>query len=129
MNNTQKILLIFAIIIIVIVLEIWLSTSIDNSVEDTLGKLQDLKQVLKEENYEGSRSKSEKLNTQWFEYENKLSLFVEHDEVEKVSAKITVILENTANGEYKAALEDVMEASFLLEHVKDKNKLKWKNIF
>lgn len=129
MNNTQKILSIFAIIIIVIILEIWLSTSIDNSVEDTLGKLQDLKQVLKEENYEGSRSKSEKLNTQWFEYENKLSLFVEHDEVEKVSAKITVILENTANGEYKAALEDVMEASFLLEHVKDKNKLKWKNIF
>lgn len=129
MNNTQKILLIVGIIIIIGILEYILLTNTNRLVEDTLLQLDELKQLLKEEKYDDSKNKSRKLNDKWFEYEEKLSFFIEHDEIEKVSTKIAVILENTKNKEYKAALEDVMEMRFLLEHVKDKNKLKLKNIF
>lgn len=129
MNNTHKVLLIITIFLVIIGLEIYINTSTDKLLEDTVNKMQELKEVLKEEKYHESKNKSEELNKKWFEYENELAFFIEHDEIEKVSTKIAVILENTVNEEYKAALEDIMETSYLLEHIKDKNKLKLKNIF
>lgn len=129
MNNTQKILLIVGIIAIIIILEVWLCGVIDKVVNNTLNELEDLKISLKEEKYEESKMKSQELNKKWFEYENKLLLFVEHEEVEKVTAKIVIILENASNEDYNGALEDLMETKYLLEHIKDKNKLQLKNIF
>ena len=92
MNNTQKILLIVGIIIIIGILEYILLTNTNRLVEDTLLQLDELKQLLKEEKYDDSKNKSRKLNDKWFEYEEKLSFFIEHDEIEKVSTKIAVIL-------------------------------------
>lgn len=129
MNNTHKVLVIITILLAIICLEIYINTSTDKLLEDTVKKMEELKEVLKEEKYNESKNKSEELNEKWFEYEDKLAFFIEHDEVEKISTKVAVILENTINEEYKAALEDVMETTYLLEHVKDKNKLKLKNIF
>lgn len=129
MNNTHKVLVIITILLAIIGLEIYINTSTDKLLEDTVKKMEELKEVLKEEKYNESKNKSEELNEKWFEYEDKLAFFIEHDEVEKISTKVAVILENTINEEYKAALEDVMETTYLLEHVKDKNKLKLKNIF
>lgn len=129
MNNTQKILLMLGIISFIVILEIFINTSTDKLLDETSKKLEQLKVELKEENYEESKRKSEELNKIWFEYENKLSFFIQHDEVEKVTTKIAVISENADNGKFKSALEDLMETTYLLDHVKDKNKLKWKNIF
>ena len=65
----------------------------------------------------------------WNESEEKLAYFIEHDELEKISSQIAIMNENTNNKEYKLALEDNIETKFLLEHVKDKLKLKIKNVF
>lgn len=129
MNNTQKILLILGILIFIIILDICLCKCSDNLVNDTLIELENLKNDLKEENFENSLKKSEKLKEKWFNYENQLAFFIEHDELEKISLKIAIILENSTNKEYKTALEDVIETTYLLEHVKDKLKLKLKNVF
>lgn len=129
MTNIQKILLIVGIIIFIVALDIGLCKNTDNLVDDTLVELEKIKAFLVEENFDESKKRSEALNKKWFEYEDKLSFYIEHDELEKVSSKIAIILENTINKDYKPALEDVMETTYLLEHVKDKNKLKLKNIF
>lgn len=129
MSNIQKILLIFGILIIIVSLEIFVSTTTNKLLDNTTTKLEELKKALNEENYEESKTKSENISKEWNEYTEKLSFFTEHDEVEKIGTKIAVILENTRNKNYILALEDVMEAQYLIEHVKDKNKIKLKNVF
>lgn len=129
MSNIQKILLIFGILAFIVTLEVCLSRMTDNLVDQTLQQLENLTEILKNEDFEKSKSKSEELKQKWFEYEEKLAFFMEHDELEKISLKIAIISENSLNEAYDSALEDVIETTYLLEHVKDKLKLKIKNIF
>ena len=70
-----------------------------------------------------------KLKEKWFKAEKKLSFFAEHDELEKISYAITILEENAKNNEYNDALENIVEANYWLEHVKEKDSFKLKNIF
>ena len=97
-----------------------------NETQNDLGKLE---KKLDDRDLEGIEKDAKHLNDKWFEFENILSFFIEHDEIEKISAKITIVEENTKNEEYTTALEDIVEAKFLLEHIKAKYNLTWKNIF
>lgn len=73
--------------------------------------------------------KIENLKKNWEKEEEKLSIFAEHDELEKVTKCIIVLEENSKNEEYESALEDGIEFIYWLNHFKDKDKLAWKNIF
>ena len=129
MDNSKKILLIIVIIIFIVGLDLILYFETDKLIDDTQGYLGNLERKLDEKNFEDSQKAAEKLNNKWFEYENILSFFIEHDEIEKVSGKVKIVKENTKNKEYETALEDVVETKYLLEHIKDKYNFTWKNIF
>ena len=129
MKNNVQIAMIVILIICIIALDVLVGKCTDNFINETEEYLSNLKQALIEENHTESKNKSEKLMDKWNESEEKLAYFIEHDELEKISSQIAIMNENTNNKEYKLALEDNIETKFLLEHVKDKNKLKLKNIF
>ena len=67
MNNTQKILVIIGIMLFIIILDIWTCKEADNLVNNVLGDLDNLKELLLNENFEESKSKSEELNKKWSE--------------------------------------------------------------
>lgn len=69
------------------------------------------------------------LKNEWIKEQNKLSMFAEHDELEKVTKCIIVLEENVKNEEYTSALEDGREFLYWLEHFKDKDKIEIKTIF
>lgn len=129
MSNQVKIMLIIGFMAIIIMLEIVTGNCTDEFIDKTAKDLDDLKTSLLQENSEEIKKKSEKLSNTWDESEIKLCYFIEHDELEKISSKIAIISENSVNSEYKLALEDAIETKYLLEHVKDKLKLKMKNVF
>ena len=129
MTNKVKVAMIIILIIFIIVLDILIGKCTENSIKETEEYLEDLKQTLIDENYEESKNKNDKLKEKWEESEEKLSYFIEHDELEKISSQIAIMHENSDNKAYKLALEDNIETKFLLEHVKDKLKLKLKNVF
>lgn len=129
MENWQKILLVIIIFIFILALDLILYFKTDNLIDDTLTDLSKIEKSLEKNNLEESKKKTEDINKKWFKYENVLSFFIEHDEIEKVSTKMVIIKENTKNEEYNAALEDVVETKFILKHIKDKYNLTMKNIF
>lgn len=129
MTNKVKILLITIILIAVIALNVLVRWYTDNSINDMETKIDELKQLLLDGNYEESKNKSEKIRDDWDEYENKFAYFMDHEEIEKLSVKVAAIAENATNKEYELALEDSVETKFLLEHVKDKLRLKLNNVF
>jgi len=68
-------------------------------------------------------------NQSWKKDTDKLALFVEHNELEKVSSDIVVIESNFETDEIDKVLENIAELKFLLEHIEEKNQLKLKNVF
>lgn len=69
------------------------------------------------------------LQGKWKDKTEKLALFVEHNELEKVSNDIALIEINFETDETEDILENIAELKFMLEHIEEKNQLKLKNIF
>lgn len=111
--------------------------SIDNiykqieSVNTGVKKIQQLKS--KNELYDEEKNKLyatfNNLKNDWFKEEGKLSFFSEHDELEKVSKNIVIVQTNLELEEYAIALEHMQEAAYWLNHFKEKDSVKLKNIF
>lgn len=148
----REIWLLIIILIIIIALELITNFIANRSIDGILGKLSELKENLQnvEKNEELTLSLENKneleleevdkeidgiiedisnLKNDWFKEEKKLSFFAEHDELEKISYAITILEENAINNEYNNALENLVEAKYWLEHVKEKDSFRLKNIF
>lgn len=102
-----------------------------NSVNLKLEEINDLykSNKLKESNEEELNKEIETLKTNWFKAQDKLAFFIEHDELEKVSKCLVVLEENCKNKEFTDALEDGNEFIYWLNHFREKDSLKLKNIF
>lgn len=84
---------------------------------------------LEKNNEDKLKEEIENLKTNWFKAQDKLAFFIEHDELEKVSKCLVVLEENCKNNEYTNALEDGKEFIYWLNHFREKDSLKLKNIF
>ena len=71
----------------------------------------------------------EKVKETWNKEKNTLSLYVEHDELEKVEMYMTNVNTNIEIKEYNRAIEALDTCTFIIEHIKDKYKLEITNIF
>ena len=129
MENWKKILLIFILFAIIIGLDLLLYFKTDKLINDTQAQLGKIEEKIDNNSIGNTKNEVEGLNDKWEKYEKTLSFFIEHDELEKVSAKVAIIKENVKNKEYEIALEDIVETKYLLEHIKDKYNLSLKNIF
>lgn len=129
MTNFQRFALIIVLMIFIVGVDIALCKTTNFIVDDTNRNLELLKESILKDEIEKSTKQSEKIIDKWFEYEDILSKYVEHDEIEKISSKIAIVSENTKNKEYNSALEDIIETKYLLDHIKDKYIVQLKNIF
>lgn len=95
-----------------------------------------MKNIVKEINFEVSNVEKnnndenmKKLKDKWQERENKLSFFIEHDELEKVTIELTSLESNIENNVEEEIKENINKIKFLLNHIEEKEKFKMKNIF
>lgn len=129
MSNVQKIILMVVIVVIVIALNIFLEKTLDGIIDDCTEKLLDIKEKISNSEYDEGLNLSKSLNEEWEKDEEKLTLFAEHEEIEKISVKVAIVKENLQNNDYDASDEDIVEAIYLLKHLKDKMKVKLGNVF
>lgn len=69
------------------------------------------------------------LEEKWKIEEKRLALFVEHNELEKISGDIVLIESNFNTNDTDELFQNIADLKFMLEHIEEKNKLKWKNVF
>ena len=141
MKIKKEIILISVIIICVVILEVITSSITKKSVEKTtqeLDKIVDsleealiLKEndLITEEFKENIKKEIKNFKDNWFNEQDKLSIFTEHDELEKVSSQLIILEENAKNEEYETALENSAEFKYWLNHFKQKEELVIKNVF
>ena len=65
----------------------------------------------------------------WDEDKELLSIYIEHDELEKIETRLREVNTNVETKEYQMAIQSLDTCVFLIDHIKDKYKLSVKNIF
>ena len=124
--------IIITIIIIIIVLSGDLMTHkyTEECTKEIDNNLSDLKEeVSKRENYEKIISKILYIEDRWDKMQEKLTYYLEHDELEKVTAQLSEIRGYIEANEIEESIPRIENCKFLLEHIKDKQLLNLKNIF
>lgn len=141
MKLKKEIFLIIGISVFIIILELVTNLITEESVKKIEEEITEINVALREikdmeqENDKYNIFKKEleikigNLKKDWFLEEDKLSIFSEHNELEKVSKCLIGLEENTKNEEYEIALEDGSEFIYWLNHINEKDKLELKNIF
>lgn len=125
-----------AVITILILLAIligeWLTQSYSKkTLSGVQGSLKELKEQILSSEMEVSEliDKTNQIYEKWEEDNQLLSYYLEHNELEKVNTQIVLVkgfLESDTPGD---AIPEIEEGIYILEHIKEKEKLSIKNVF
>ena len=120
------------VIILVIIIGEWLTQSYSKK---TLGGVQDSLRELKEEILSSEIEVSElikktnQIYDKWEEDNELLSYYLEHDELEKVNTQIVLVRGFLESDTPEDSIPEIEEGIYILEHIKEKEKLSIKNVF
>lgn len=129
MRFLREYIVIIVILIIVFLTEYITNKNLDDSIKWMSDGIASVENKIVEDNTEEAKNEFKDLKNKWKEESDKLALFVEHNELEKISNDIVIIESNLESDETDKILENIDELQFMLEHIQEKNKLKLKNIF
>ena len=103
--------------------------------EETLGGVQDSLGELKEQILSSVIEVSELIDktnqiyNKWEEDNELLSYYLEHDELEKVNTQIVLVRGFLESDTPEDSIPEIEEGIYILEHIKEKEKLSIKNVF
>ena len=119
------------IVIIVSVADIVSNNYIKNSVKDMSVSLNELRYEIEknEKNANVIKDKMVDINQKWRDKNEKLSFYIEHDELEKVETELYALNANVDTKDYEQAIEKIEKCKFILKHIENKERLSLKNIF
>ena len=123
------IIIIIVVILGVSILNIITDKITSESVNSVISDLQELKENLELENNEEIKIRMKNVEDNWLRKKNKLEYFIEHDELEKVSSEIYIIKGNIEQEKYEDDIPEIENAKFILNHLEDKYKFMFKNLF
>ena len=80
-------------------------------------------------NENSSKELADTIYEKWQKIEKGWSIIIIHDELDKIELSLIAMKTCIEEQEYSKSIEEVEKASFLLEHIQDKEKIDFKNIF
>lgn len=126
---SKQIIICILVIIIVIWLDAFTARYTNNIMDNIISNLSEVREAIYQEDEEKMKENIEKVMDEWDKNKSKLSVYIEHDELEKVELYMVEVNTDIGTKEYNMALESLESCSFIIEHIKDKYKLSLKNIF
>lgn len=96
----------------------------NKSLQDVSSSIKNIKNVNKDIGNLITKSKEI-----WDKKYQTLAYYIEHDELEKVSAALVRAKANINAEEYNTAIENIDGCIFLLQHIEEKDRFSLKNIF
>lgn len=103
------------------------------AIEETTNYLLELRDIIIKEDdlvdIDIAKQKIDEIHEKWDKRYELLTYYIEHDELEKVETEITGLKSYIDKEEFSEALAEVDKSIYILEHIKEKNAFKLKNIF
>lgn len=132
----KEMIIVSVILILIIILNIACDKFTNSSVQSMNEKINELidtayieKNNDLEENIKIVNDKNKELDNLWSKYNPKLSLYMEHDELEKVDSSLVGISNYIEVADYDEAIVEMHNCQFLLNHIKEKEVIKITNLF
>lgn len=100
--------------------------------DDLINNLNELKEEIeKAENSKENKAKelAADIYTKWQKVEKSWSIIVTHNELDLIQLSLIEMKTYIDKNKYSESMEELEKSSFLLEHIKDKEKLELKNVF
>ena len=129
----KEICVVCIIFVLIIIINMICQKYLSKAVDETNKQLQELSFIAKEhlenENAEGDIKEQIKItNDEWEKYRKNLSLYIEHDELEKVDTSMVLLDTFIDVEDYEEAIPEIKECMFILEHIKLKEKISISNL-
>ncbi len=118
------------IIIFIIGAEIITQKYTNNSLDELDAKLKNLKEMTLSKQYSNGELKQtmEEIGENWKKKDDILSYYLEHEELEKIYTQIKKIKAHFETDLEEEVVPEIEEGIYLLDHLKDKQKLNLKNV-
>lgn len=121
--------------IIIIVFVIGLNGITENNTNKTVKTVSTNLEIVRQDILEKEHDK-EKIQThlndaysKWEELDDIMAYYIEHDELEKVKTALTSAKSFIEIEEYEQSIESIDKCIYILEHIKEREKLSLDNIF
>lgn len=124
----KEILISISIIIVIFFLDIMMQKYTEKVVSTMNNYINDLKTDIRDENYSKLDQNINDMNDKWDEFKNVLSVYIEHDELEKVETYLAGYKSYVETHDKDMALSDLDKTEFILEHISNKYKFTIENI-
>ncbi len=126
-------IIIIVIIVLIIVGDYTTKQILYKNSDSLVSKFQELKEKTIEEKNTNNRNEIiqlvKELESEWNKKTVIWSTIVMHQELDNVEQALIKAKANIENGELEVAVQEIDTAIFFLEHVKDREKISFKNIF
>lgn len=128
MKYKKEIIVIIIIFSLITILDVFTRRNTESVMENIVNELNKLhEQIIREEKYNTNLIND--IENNWKEKMKVMSLYLEHNELEKVNNSLAKLKANVESNEKYMAVENIEEIKFLIEHIKNKNLLNIENIF
>ena len=124
MNILRKVLIIIVLLSIVFGFEIFLNKVTTKSISYIKDKLSNIEKSLDE-----GKNGIDDLIDAWQKIDKKLSFYMEHNELEKVTLNVNKLKKQLEIKENKDAYQTIAELNYLLDHLEKKQRTRIENIF
>ena len=129
----KEIVICIIIILLIFIGDLKTQNCTVETVEETSKYLMELRDVIINDDdiidIDDAKQKINEIHQKWDERYEILTYYIEHDELEKVETELTGLRAYIDKEEFSEAVAEVDKSIYILEHIKDKNALKLKNIF
>ena len=125
--------LIISIVIVVVIFsfDYVLQKYTDESIGDMTQELSSIKTEIRKDdkNETEIQDRVNRLYDKWIEYNEKLSYYIEHNELEKVETDFIACKSLIESKEYNVAVEELEKTTYVLKHINEKYSFSLENIF
>ena len=122
------------IIVCIIVITIFVTDFItQNFTKENIKLIEDKLNVMKESinnnETQNLNNQIKELEDKWAQIDNKMSFYIEHNELEKVNSSLVKFKSYIELEDYQEAITELEECKYILEHIKDKQRMQIINLF
>ena len=119
------------IVIAIVVLNNVTQGYTDKSVSETTEKLEELRDdiIKTEKEHDDIVSELNDIYDKWMGFHEKLSYYIEHNELEKAETQLTALKGYIEMGEYNVAVSELDKTIFILNRIEDKYDFALDNVF
>ena len=125
----KELIISFIIVVAIVIFDIITQNYTDSAMREVGQILESVRNGLVEENSNIAKENIEIAKSKWDEVKEKLVIYIEHNELEKVEMYLIEVNSYIEKEDYNMALDSLDICNFIMEHIKDKYQFSLENIF